>query len=372
MPHRQLRTLLLAALLSPGAVGVAVGGSMQASLDFNARIHAELQANDPQAEALLRDADEARGRGDHRTAADLYARVFDKAPTFVHALRRQGGEELSLGNRDSAVRLLEKAVAMERSASNLAALAIALVHNDPTSRPSTDDRRRARDLAREAATLDRSDPYVNAIRGQVALVNGDLPELDAALMALTLVAPDDVGTRYLSAISQVSHGDAEAALRSLEQARKAGLPDEPYQRLHDSILKARPLGPRLVRWGGITAEIWIVDALLLLAAGSVLSVVTLRRSERVLPDAQGTATGFEAFLRRSYRIVLWICCAYYYVSMPILLALVLLTGGGLIYAFFAMGQVPVKLVVIIGAVTLITGWSIPRSMFVRSEDREPG
>ena len=197
------------------------------------------------------------------------------------------------------------------------------------------------ELAREAANLDRSDPYVHVVRGQVALVNADLPELDAALMALTLViAPDDVGTRYFSAISEVSHGDAEAALQSLAEARKAGLPDEAYQPLHDSIMKARPLGPRLVRWAGITAQIWIVGALMLLAAGSILSVVTLRRSERAPPDAQATAKGFEAVLRRSYRIVLWICCAYYYASMPILLALVLLTGGGLIYAFFAMVGYP--------------------------------
>ena len=64
-------------------------------------------------------------------------------PTFVHALRRQGSEELALGDRATAVAHLEKAVTMERSSENLATLAVALGGQEPGSVASPDDVRRA-------------------------------------------------------------------------------------------------------------------------------------------------------------------------------------------------------------------------------------
>jgi Zn-dependent protease with chaperone function len=373
MRAHQLHMVALVMLLSLATVVSAVHPPMLPGVDeFDTKIHAELGAKDPQAEALLREADEARERGDHRAAAGAYARVFAKVPTFVHALRRQGGEELALGDRAAAVSHLENAVAMDRSPENLAALAVALVQKQPNSLASPDDGRRARNLVAEAAGLAPRDPVVHLTRAEVAIDNSDLAELDAAVTVLVRIAPEHPATQYFLTISTASHGDIEAALASLDRAHAAGLPDEAYQQLHASLLRDRPLGPRLARWGGVAAGLWIAGALVLLAAGWTLSAVTLRRSERTPVDPRAGATGFEAFLRRLYRIVLWVCCAYYYVSMPILLALVLVTGGGLLYALLAMGEVPIKLFVIIAAITIVTGWSIVKSLFVRSKDRDPG
>ena len=58
--------------------------------------------------------------------------------------------------------------------------------------------------------------------------------------------------------------------------------------------------------------------------------------------------------------------------MPILFALVFLVGGGLLYALLALGHVPVKLFLIIAALTIVTAWSIVKSLFVRSRDVDPG
>jgi asparagine N-glycosylation enzyme membrane subunit Stt3 len=70
--------------------------------------------------------------------------------------------------------------------------------------------------------------------------------------------------------------------------------------------------------------------------------------------------------------VLWASCLYYYVSIPIVLALVVVGGGGLIYAFFAIGHVPIKLVLIVAVVVLVTIWAALKSLFIRIRDEDPG
>ncbi|MCI0655882.1 MAG: M48 family metallopeptidase, partial [Acidobacteria bacterium] len=70
--------------------------------------------------------------------------------------------------------------------------------------------------------------------------------------------------------------------------------------------------------------------------------------------------------------VLWLCSAFYYGSMPLLLLSVLAVGGGLLYGLFATGFVPIKIAAIIVILTLVTLWSILRSLFVRVRDEDPG
>ena len=57
--------------------------------EFDKRITAELEAVNPTAAGLFRQAGEAREKGDHRAAADLYARVQEMVPDFDHAVRRR-------------------------------------------------------------------------------------------------------------------------------------------------------------------------------------------------------------------------------------------------------------------------------------------
>ena len=49
----------------------------------------------------------------------------------------------------------------------------------------------------------------------------------------------------------------------------------------------------------------------------------LSAAGRQLSDPTGKAVGVEGWIRRTYGAVLWLCCAYYYVSIPLLLVLVL-------------------------------------------------
>ena len=53
------------------------------------------------------------------------------------------------------------------------------------------------------------------------------------------------------------------------------------------------------------------------------------------PDARSTA---PTLLRRVYGVVLGLCCAYYYLSVPLVLVAVVALGGGVLYGFLAAGS----------------------------------
>jgi hypothetical protein len=79
-----------------------------------------------------------------------------------------------------------------------------------------------------------------------------------------------------------------------------------------------------------------------------------------------------AGLRRAYSVVLWLSCAYYYASIPLLALLTVALGGGLLYLFFAARHVPVKIALVVLVLTLVTLWSILKSLFARWSDEDPG
>jgi Zn-dependent protease with chaperone function len=70
--------------------------------------------------------------------------------------------------------------------------------------------------------------------------------------------------------------------------------------------------------------------------------------------------------------VLLCSCLYYYLSLPIVLGIVVVGGGTLIHAFFAIGHVPIKLVALVVILVLVTVFAALKSLFVRSCDEDPG
>lgn len=210
------------------------------------------------------------------------------------------------------------------------------------------------------------------LQAHVAILRGDLPTLDGAVTTLEELAPNDVPTHYYRTVAAVAHGDYKTAFSALDRARAAGMSEEDYGAIRASIEESRPNGPRILTWGGIVAGVWLAGGILLLLLGLGLSTMALHSSERVPSDPEAGATGLDAVLRGVYRAVLWLCCAYYYVSMPVLFLLVLVVGGGLIYGMLAVGRIPVKLLLIVLVLTLVTAWAILRSLLVRGKDEDPG
>ena len=363
--------LLLACALMLVAAGGAAATLKEKSAEFDARILRELEGN-PRAAALFKQANEARLREDHRQASDLYGQVYGLAPGFVHALRRQAVEELALGYRDNAASLARRAVTQAASADNLSALSIILSSNPGEQPPPEADLKEALDLARRAVELEPDNYYVQSSLAQAALLNDDLALLGQAADRMVALAPEELAGHFMQSLAQASQGSFGEAQASLDRARERGLPDVQYQGMSQAIREAQPWH---IRYGVPALEglaIWAGSLVVLLLLGWVLSRATLRAAQQVPAQPGGQAAGGDRLLRGVYKAVLWLSCLYYWLSVPIIALLVVAAGGGVIYGFVALGRIPVKLVIIVAVVVVVSLASIVKSLFARGRDEDPG
>lgn len=361
---------LSASIFAAAGAGAAVTYTPPRDDAFEKKMQDEIAARDPEGAALFAQATEARDRDDLDAAARLLEEVRTRDPWFVHATRRLCGVEAARGHSDRAVALCEDAYSADASAINGAAFASALLQAD---KGHGDDGTRALRLAQQAAAKPGgNDFFVQFVYCRAALTMNDTRDVPSCARAMRRAAPHDAFALYFSALTDGTDGRLDEARRELEEARANGLPEPLYARLHDALDAARS---PVDRWGAPLFEAfvaWLAAFALLLGAGAVLSAATLRASRRVPAEATGRATGADALLRRTYRAVLWITCAYYYASMPLLAVGMLALGAGVLYACFAIGQIPVKLVLIVAVIVLTTLWAIAKSLFVRGKDEDPG
>jgi Zn-dependent protease with chaperone function len=338
--------------------------------DFDRRTTAELAARDAEAAELFARARQATDGNDLNTAAELYTRVRERDPWFSHATRRLCGVERLRGNGDSAVALCREAFKADPSPANESALALAILTRHEESR--ADDVQEAYGHARNAAGQEPGDGYAQLVLCQCAIAAKELRVLESCAANLRQIDPGTPSTLFFSAIDQASRGRLDEAQADLDRARALGLGDDAYRSTSRAINDARS---PLDRYGGIAWRSlfgWLGGLALLLGTGAILSRLTLAAISRVPREPGGHARGIDAALRRTYRVVLWLTCGYYYASLPVVALVVLAGGGGLIYLCFAVGRIPIKLVLI---ALLFVVWSlvaIARSVFVRVRDEDPG
>jgi Zn-dependent protease with chaperone function len=342
---------------------------------FQERITGELAAKDPAAAAIFTRANEARDRQDFDAAADLYGQVIAAAPWFVHAERRLCGVEMERKRFAHALDLCKDAFTKDSSPLNEASFAGALALGGDSSQREEAGRR-----ALAAATEAHDDVAVQQLACQAALMAGTQRAMGECSANLDRLAPDDQATPFFSAVNQAMLGNIDESEARLEDARRLGLPSEQYTHLHDLLEDARS---PLDRWGHRALRVlvvWLAVFALLLGIGALLSHVTLRTIEAHRPEADrsgamdlhGHARGWEAYLRRTYRVVLALTCAYYYLSLPIVTAIVFVACAALIYALLAIGQIPIKLVAIALVIAGGSVWAILKGLFVRRRDSDPG
>jgi Zn-dependent protease with chaperone function len=369
----RLRFLWCIVFLCYAAGAIAAGSSLENSRrDFDARLVAQLTARSPEAAAVFQKANANREQGDHVTARNLYARVHELVPGFSPALRRQGMEALFLDDRETAVTLCRQAVKLEASVDNLSALARALATASQEGPPAAGDAQEALTLARRAVALTPDDFYAQQSLVQAGIASGDSSVIERAADQMVRIAPDDMAGYYYRFLVQAEEGDYDAAEASLLAARRRGFPEAQYQSVLKSLRDSRPWYSRFVSPLAWTLGIWLGSLLLLLGVGAALSQAALRAAGRMPTAASGAAQGLDASLRHLYKAVLWLSCLYYWVSMPIIALLVLALGGGLIYGVFAIGHIPIKLVIMIVVVVGVTLASIVRGLFARHRDVDPG
>lgn len=340
---------------------------------YEAALIQQLQKLDPDQVDRFRQANQAREAKDLQRASSLYDQVRARVPAFSAATRRMCGVESELGHRDDAIKLCREALRREDLPENKSALARTLLHMpNEQDKPTSNELGEALRLSAEAALVKRDDLFANVVHCEAALRSNDLKGMKWCSSRMKVIAPKEPITHMVLAIVEASEGRFEQGLEALEEAHRLGLPDRDYKHLKGAIEDARPASETLVPLALRTGVSWVAGLLVLLGLGVLLSRATLASVSRLPATQDGAAQGTDRLLRKLYRVVLWVCCAYYYVSLPIVMLFVVVAGGGTLYAFLALGRIPIKLVLLIVIVVFVTLWAMLKSLFVRGTDEDPG
>ncbi|HEU4733839.1 MAG TPA: M48 family metalloprotease [Kofleriaceae bacterium] len=315
----------------------------------------------------------ARAAGQSEQAVAAYRRASELAPGVDHPHRRACGVLDRLGRIGEAMSECETAIKLA-PASPYSRSALATVLE---SRRQPGDLDRALALAREAAQQLPSDPSVVGALCRVLLARQASSELERCSARLLALDPGGGWANLLGTLVAGANGDLPEAKRRLELARAAGLDDATYRKLGDAIAsQSRSRGTSAEDLVPSTAFLWSVlwvfvgwlsGMVVLLAAGYLLSWLTLREVARVSGSgaADGSGTPREQRLRRLYKLVLVASGGYFYLSIPFLLALILGAGGGVMYVFLAAGVFPIKLMALVAILVFATVGSVLRGLFVR-------
>ena len=335
--------------------------SAETLAEFDARLGRELGAKDFNALMLWQQANAARDASNHHEASRLYAQVYARVPSFVHALRRQASEESDAGYRDLAIEHGREAVQLDRSPKNMATLAYILMS---TEAMTTAEMTEGVALAREAANASPDDEFVQFVLAQAGQATNDIEMIREATVRLESIAPKAVETQMSRVVVAAREGNWEEADAALLRAKALGLPLAEYESTRKALASAQPFYARWWKPALLGLAIWFAGFGVMLLAGAVLSRIAMR--------AARTTNALSSNVRRLYRIVLGASCAFYYASLPIVIAVVIAFTGGLIYATFVLGHVPVKLVIILVMLAGVSVWSMLKSIFVRRRDDDPG
>jgi Zn-dependent protease with chaperone function len=179
-----------------------------------------------------------------------------------------------------------------------------------------------------------------------------------------------MATHYFNGIRLAMDGSWIAAEDEIKKAERTGLPAQMAQPLLDSGIHTRATAWRWVHYGLYTLAAWVCGLFLLFLAGKTFSKLTLSFIEKVDPNS--SLSGSETVLRRYYRRLINIAGAYYYVSLPFVIFLVLAVAGSIVYGFLVLGHIPIKLVLFIVIGALVTVYKMVHSLFVRVNTKESG
>jgi Zn-dependent protease with chaperone function len=334
-----------------------------AERDFDAKIRAELEAMAPAVLPAWDDANAARLRNDPAAAAEGYRRVIAAAPAFDSAHRRLCS--VLRQQHEEAVRECREAMRLRDGATNGTVLALTLAEGAP---PEKDEAKR---LASSYVARTDSAVELETI-GEIALKLDDAGLLAAVTPRLLQADPGGLIANYFGFIDAAGHERWGEARTRLDRAHAAGLPDAPYADASRKLDEATPRLPGLLGLLAWAVAAWFGLFALVLAAGFVLSRAALASAARPPTDVNENATPGEHRLRAIYAAVLWLASAFFYVSIPLLLLVVLAAAGGLLYAIFALGHIPVKLVILIVIAAGVTIFAVVKSLFARGTDEDPG
>lgn len=366
-----VKILLILALLASLPIALAAQAPTR-ELEKEQEIWNQLQKIAPGAVEDFKAATEAMDSGNNEEAIQRYLTVLKKAPGFDHAQRRLGYALVAVGKVGEGFKLLEAAVASNRSPENLMGLARTLAYPGTKVEAPAAQKSRALALAKEADLLPKTgdDSDYTALVAQLALDLDKIDEFRQATERLTAKHPDLMTTHYFNAILAIVDEKWIKAEDEVKKAESLGLPHELAQKILDSGVHTRATVWHYLFYTLYLVGAWMLGLVLLFLVGKLMSIKTLRSIESGDPNT-GTSSS-DVTLRKWYRFLINLSGFYYYISLPVVILLVLFVAAAITYGFLMLGRIPIKLVAILCIGALVTVYKMIRSLFIKIESDDPG
>jgi hypothetical protein len=334
---------------------------------FEDSIASHLTQINPAAVPLFREATEARDAGNLEQAKEGFNEVLRLAPGFSDAERRLCWIELELGDVSAGLLHAGRALAADSGAYNRIALAYALILSGDSTRFAE---------ALRQSQLAANELPNDALAQQVLLMAGvsvrsEFVVRDAS-EKLVRLAPESPEGHYYYGLSLAWLEQWESSEQELLKAQNLGAKPEAVEELLAQGIRTNAQIDRWKRRGLISLVTWASILGLLFLASAWLSQLTLKTVERAQSTGNLQVSKQESAVRTVYRSVIAATSVYFYVSIPVLMAVVLISAGAFAYFWLSVGRMPVNLVLIVVAGTIVTLYALVSSLFVRSKDLDPG
>ena len=363
--HTALLSLLLLALIfSPVMAQQGIDGRDET---FEKEITDRLAKINANAVPIFEAATVSMDNGDLEAAAQGFEKVLEMAPDFPDALRRLGHVYTNTGDYETAEMYMRRALSVEDTPTNKASLASVLLNiNTPKSNQE------AFNLAQVAASMEPDDAYNQYILMFASITIGNQAQMQSSCTAVMHLEPNEPVAHYICALFAADDGKYELAERELLLAQELGAPPDIVQEaLNNGIARMASLY-RLGRYGLYGLGGWIFLMLPLFLVGILLSKMTLAAMKRGPNLFQAEISSGERLVRGFYKLVIALTSIYFYLSVPILLLSVVALVAGVLYIFFLIGSIPIRLALIILFAGLGVLYAVIRSVFSRYKPSDPG
>ncbi|MBK7711028.1 MAG: M48 family metalloprotease [Bacteroidales bacterium] len=263
---------------------------------------------------------------------------------------------------------MSKAVASNKSAYNLLALSYCYIF--PGTTQNYDKALELLNEARQLSNGDDVDIDILSLKiGQIQLQKGSITEFRTTTNTLEKEQPDKMITHYFSALIAAEDKEWKTAEKEILIAKKLGLADDAVQAFFDSGVKSQLTKRLYINYFIWVTSIWAIGLLLLYIIGKILSIITVNSIENGLLNEDRKT---KNFIRSSYKLLINIGGIYYYLSLPIILVLVIAFVVGVFYIFLLIGQMPIKLMLLLIVGSCFTIYGMIRSLLVRIKYSDPG
>jgi len=361
--------LLVAVLVGVGAGAPAFGAGPERDQAQERAYAAELAPVDSKLPEQFLKASRLQQEGQHAEAEAAYRKINEAAPEHAPTLWRLSAIDRLAGRRDDAIAKARASVAAGNRWQARSTLADALMFGGGSPHDFDEAERLLRDLRDERPGEDTSLQLA-----MFALQRRNIEGLRAAVADLEKQGSMSPLLSYCQFVLAIHDERWTAADQYLTQAVERGFGAQAAAELRaDSGLDSHLRAIRGTKAGAVVLAAWLAGLLLIFILGLAMSRQTLAAVERFDGRDRDAFVRTTRRFRSAYGALIKVGAIYYYISVPVVIVAVLALAGAIVYGFMMLGRIPIKLVLIVGIVALVSVWSMLRSLFMRrGPDEDPG